>query len=175
MIDEIDKSDIDLPSDLLHLFEEGEFEIPELKRLQEKQAEYPISPHDEGEPIPIKNGQVRVARQAFPLVMMTSNEEREFPPAFLRRCLQLQMQPPSQNKLTQIVTAHFNSDGSYKTQMAELIEKFVQQRDSVEGNIAADQLLNTAYLLLKDIDPLHRDKKSLLNALWKSLSNLDNI
>jgi len=32
VIDEIDKSDIDLPNDLLHIFEEGEFEIPELKR-----------------------------------------------------------------------------------------------------------------------------------------------
>ncbi len=34
LIDEIDKSDIDLPNDLLHLFEEGEFEIPELARLE---------------------------------------------------------------------------------------------------------------------------------------------
>jgi len=36
LIDEIDKSDIDLPNDLLNLFEEGEFEIPELSRLPEK-------------------------------------------------------------------------------------------------------------------------------------------
>ena len=34
LIDEIDKSDIDMPNDLLHLFEEGEFEIPELGRLE---------------------------------------------------------------------------------------------------------------------------------------------
>jgi hypothetical protein len=33
LIDEIDKSDIDLPNDLLNIFEEGEFEIPELARL----------------------------------------------------------------------------------------------------------------------------------------------
>lgn len=33
LIDEIDKSDIDLPNDLLHIFEEGEFEIPELVRI----------------------------------------------------------------------------------------------------------------------------------------------
>jgi MoxR-like ATPase len=35
LIDEIDKSDIDLPNDLLNIFEEGEFEIPELARLSE--------------------------------------------------------------------------------------------------------------------------------------------
>lgn len=36
LIDEIDKSDIDLPNDLLHVFEEGQFEIPELLRIAEK-------------------------------------------------------------------------------------------------------------------------------------------
>ncbi|MEY3827794.1 MAG: hypothetical protein RLZZ148_2615 [Cyanobacteriota bacterium] len=36
LIDEIDKSDIDLPNDLLTLFEEGRFEIPELVRLKEE-------------------------------------------------------------------------------------------------------------------------------------------
>ena len=34
LIDEIDKSDIDLPNDLLHIFEEGFFEIPELERIK---------------------------------------------------------------------------------------------------------------------------------------------
>jgi MoxR-like ATPase len=38
LIDEIDKSDIDLPNDLLHIFEEGEFEIPELTRLPKDQS-----------------------------------------------------------------------------------------------------------------------------------------
>ena len=37
LIDEIDKSDIDLPNDLLNLFEEGEFEIPELARISEQE------------------------------------------------------------------------------------------------------------------------------------------
>ena len=41
LIDEIDKSDIDLPNDLLHIFEEGEFPIPELARLHKKKICYP--------------------------------------------------------------------------------------------------------------------------------------
>src|SRR5262249_51408118 len=37
LIDEIDKSDVDLPNDLLHVFEEGAFEVPELVRLADRQ------------------------------------------------------------------------------------------------------------------------------------------
>ncbi|MFM6433610.1 MAG: AAA family ATPase, partial [Dolichospermum sp.] len=42
LIDEIDKSDIDLPNDLLHIFEEGEFEIPELRRIADKIAQVEV-------------------------------------------------------------------------------------------------------------------------------------
>jgi MoxR-like ATPase len=171
LIDEIDKSDIDLPNDLLHIFEEGEFEIPELARLPEE--EHAISPHDDGKPISIKCGRVRC--EAFPLVMMTSNGEREFPPAFLRRCLQLEMQLPDKDKLARIVTAHLSPDSTRKAQLDKLIKEFINRRDLEKGDIATDQLLNVVYLALKDIDPLHRDRDELLNVLWKSLSNLESL
>ncbi|ETR64776.1 MAG: hypothetical protein OMM_15361 [Candidatus Magnetoglobus multicellularis str. Araruama] len=44
LIDEIDKSDIDLPNDLLNIFEEGSFEIPELSRIQQKQEHVFVFP-----------------------------------------------------------------------------------------------------------------------------------
>ncbi|MFM6814789.1 MAG: AAA family ATPase, partial [Dolichospermum sp.] len=46
LIDEIDKSDIDLPNDLLHIFEEGEFEIPELRRIADKIAQVEVQTAD---------------------------------------------------------------------------------------------------------------------------------
>ncbi len=171
LIDEIDKSDIDLPNDLLHIFEEGEFEIPELARLPEDV--YTISPHDKDDAVSIKRGRMRC--KAFPLVMMTSNGEREFPPAFMRRCLQLEMQLPDKDKLARIVTAHLSPDSKYESQLTDLIREFVKMRDLETGDIATDQLLNAVYFALKDIDPLHRDRKELLNVLWKSLSSLDGI
>lgn len=181
LIDEIDKSDIDLPNDLLHIFEEGEFEIPELARLpQTVQRILPydyVSDEDEqkndAQKILIKRGRVRC--DAFPLVMMTSNGEREFPPAFMRRCLQLEMQLPDKDKLDRIVTAHLNPDSKYKSQLTELIREFVKKRNSETGDIATDQLLNAVYLALKDIDPLQRDREELLNMLWKSLSRLGSV
>src|SRR5262249_6853717 len=46
LIDEIDKSDIDLPNDLLHVFEEGRYEIPELVRAAPKQPRVRVLPCD---------------------------------------------------------------------------------------------------------------------------------
>jgi len=170
LIDEIDKSDIDLPNDLLHIFEEGEFLIPELARLPEK--EYFI-PNEDDEKVLIEQG--RVHCEAFPLVILTSNGEREFSPAFLRRCLQLKMQSPDKDKLTRIVMAHLDFGLEYEEQVKELITEFVKLRDKKNKELATDQLLNAVYMVLKDVDPLRRNieefGKILLETLWKPLSN----
>jgi len=170
LIDEIDKSDIDLPNDLLHIFEEGEFLIPELARLPEK--EYFI-PNEDDEKVLIEQG--RVHCQAFPLVILTSNGEREFSPAFLRRCIQLEMEPPNKDKLTRIVKAHLDYDTEQEEKIKELITEFVKLRDKKNKELATDQLLNAVYMVLKDVDPLRRDIEGfgtkLLDTLWKSLSN----
>jgi MoxR-like ATPase len=174
LIDEIDKSDIDLPNDLLHIFEEGEFEIPELVRLREEEhAILPDKDDKDRKAIPIKHGQVSC--KEFPLVIMTSNGEREFPPAFLRRCLQLEMKLPDRDKLEKIVKSHLKDlidDGLViDNKVNEICAKFIDRRDNKKHELATDQLLNMVYLVLKDIDPLNRDKEDLLNAIWKSLSD----
>jgi MoxR-like ATPase len=78
LIDEFDKSDINLPNDLLNLFEEGEFEIPELARMAQQQEIYTVRTLD-GAVAQIPAGKVRCA--AFPLIVLTSNGERDFPAA----------------------------------------------------------------------------------------------
>jgi MoxR-like ATPase len=173
LIDEIDKSDIDLPNDLLHIFEEGEFEIPELTRLPKDQNIVELSPHqaEEGTAgIPIDRGRVRCTH--FPLVVMTSNGEREFPPPFLRRCLQLEMKLPDKAKLSRIVAAHLDMDLENQDRIDTLINAFVARRDKQKAEMTADQLLNAVYLVLKDIDPEHRypDRDALVDTLWRSLT-----
>jgi MoxR-like ATPase len=169
LIDEIDKSDIDLPNELLHIFEEGEFEIPELARLPEHQSEIYVRPSDDGSPVSIHQGRVRCS--AFPLVFLTSNGEREFPPAFLRRCLRLQIAPPNPEKLLQIVESRFELDAAQQRKIKELVEAFVQDRDYGQRDLATDQLLNAVYLTLHQIDPLQRDRQLLRDTIWKSLSD----
>ncbi|MBZ4330519.1 MoxR family ATPase [Corallococcus sp. AS-1-12] len=162
LIDEIDKSDIDLPNDLLHVFEEGEFEIPELVRLGEDANEVKVRPADEGEPVPIPGGKVRCS--AFPIVLLTSNGEREFPPAFLRRCLHLRISVPDEQRLRSIVEAHLGPEALAEAQ--PLISRFLAA--SKNEVLATDQLLNAIFMVtrLKEKDG---DQVSVIDALLKNL------
>lgn len=141
LVDELDKSDIDLPNDLLNVFEEGAFTIPELARLPEDQRVVHVGTDDgEGYRVPVERGHVQCA--AFPVVVVTSNGEREFPPAFLRRCVRLVIEPPTPQQLAGIVEAHLGEET--KAASEGLITDFLDRRD--RGDLATDQLLNAIYL-----------------------------
>lgn len=139
LIDELDKSDIDLPNDLLHVFEEGHFTISELARLPGDQPAAEVFTADGDHPVPVQRGQVTC--HAFPVVVITSNGEREFPPAFHRRCMRLDIKPPDATKLAAIVTAQLGEDAVSRAE--PILERFLQNRE--RGNIATDQLLNAIY------------------------------
>jgi MoxR-like ATPase len=140
LIDELDKSDIDLPNDLLTLFEEGEFEIPELSRIADSQPELSVATADGAGRVTVRNG--LIGCHAFPVVVMTSNGEREFPPAFLRRCLRLALLPPDSARLAEIVHAHLGPDAAARS--TELIHRFIDRAQY--GDLATDQLLNAIYV-----------------------------
>jgi MoxR-like ATPase len=145
LVDEIDKGDIDLPNDLLNIFEEGSYPIPELVRLATRQRDVEVGTADDG---PAGGGRAvivggRVRCDAFPIVVLTSNGERDFPPAFLRRCVQLDLPQPNADKLGRIVTAHLGPEA--KAKAADLVKQFLQHRE--RSVLATDQLLNAVYLL----------------------------
>jgi MoxR-like ATPase len=140
LIDELDKSDIDLPNDLLNVFEEGGFTIPELERLPKDQPVVHVMTADEETRVPVERGRVRCS--AFPVVIITSNGEREFPPAFLRRCIRLMIEPPGAEQLAEIVEAHLGEDA--REASADLVREFLERRN--HGDLATDQLLNAIYL-----------------------------
>ena len=164
LIDELDKSDIDLPNDLLNIFEEGEYEIPELSRLEQRAVAVRL--HESQDTTTIKEGRVRC--EAFPFVVITSNGEREFPPPFLRRCLRLDIQPPDKEKLSKIVRAHL---GEETAKAAEpLIAEFLKRRTS--GDIATDQLLNAIFLVTqKNVLTAQSEIDALKNILLRTLGS----
>ncbi|MEU6356910.1 MoxR family ATPase [Streptomyces sp. NPDC047072] len=137
LIDEIDKSDMDFPNDLLNVLEEGEFVIPELARLGRESQHVTTADRVEAE---IRGGEVACAE--FPLVVLTSNEEREFPMAFLRRCVRLEIGTPNHEQLARIVAAHLGttSADSAEARSALIAEFLTRQREL--GALANDQLLN---------------------------------
>lgn len=81
LIDEIDKADIDFPNDLLRELEEQKFTVTE-------------------------TGETIEAKQP-PIVVITSNSEKELPDAFLRRCIFYYLEFTSEEQLINIVNAHF--------------------------------------------------------------------
>lgn len=162
LVDELDKSDIDLPNDLLNVFEEGEFEITELSRLPDEQSLVTVRTHD-GEECVIERGRVRC--RAFPVVVITSNGEREFPPAFRRRCLQLTIQPPSAAKLRRIVAAQLG-DGAL-AENDHLLDDFVATRDVAD--VSTDQLLNLVFLASTGRRPSPQVRERLQQVLLRPL------
>jgi MoxR-like ATPase len=164
LIDEIDKASIDLPNDLLSTFEIGEYEISELVRIADTQHDVAVSTADvqvEDDPtrVTIHHGLVR-CRQ-FPLVIMTSNGERQFPLAFLRRCLTLEIEPPGLGLLTTIVEAQLGRE--IAVQASGLIERFHQRSMTKDGDLANDQLLNAIHLTCRN--ELDEDEKAELTEM----------
>jgi MoxR-like ATPase len=189
LIDEIDKGDIDLPNDLLHAFEEGNFEIPELMRIanKEKTKTFPNSvkvrtAYRDATELTYKENEWDVEKGLiqctnFPFVIMTSNGERDFPPPFLRRCLQLEIKEPEKPELEKIIRAHFDSEGTEEgkrisAEMMDLIDKFISKRK--EGELATDQLLNALYLLTRPQSPTEESAKNdLIRAVLQYLNRID--
>lgn len=170
LIDEIDKSDLDFANDLLNVIEDGTFDIPELQRLGKAEA---TVRDGTGKRRVIKDG--RITCTHFPFVVMTSNGEREFPPPFLRRCVRLSIEPPTQAELTAIVEAHLHTylDEAKRTEIAAMIKAFDSDRQQYD--LATDQLLNAIFLTVAVSGGGERtfDAKELENvraALYRPLS-----
>jgi len=104
LIDEIDKADIDFPNDLLLELDEQRFFIEEAGK--EIKAHQP------------------------PIVFITSNDEKELPDAFLRRCLFIYIEFPSPSQLVAIVNAHFPDSPPGLVESA--IDRFLELRQRME-------------------------------------------
>ncbi|HCT64975.1 MAG TPA: MoxR family ATPase [Lachnospiraceae bacterium] len=101
LIDEIDKADLEFPNDLLWELDKMEFHIPETKET--------------------------VKAKKRPIVIITSNAEKELPDAFLRRCIFHYIEFPSQELMEEIVKVHF--DNLDEKLLAQVIEAFYWIRD----------------------------------------------
>ncbi|MGV9270140.1 AAA family ATPase [Kitasatospora sp. NPDC003701] len=162
LIDEIDKSDLDLPSDLLEVLERGEFEIPELTRYHRKKVKVRLWADQETHLI--DGGRVHCSQ--FPFIVMTSNGERDFPSAFLRRCIRYNMPRLTQESLVSIVRAHLARID--ETETLALVTDFAHRLEAGE-HLAVDQLLNAAALLAHDGVPTGSQRTELQALLLQEL------
>ena len=128
LIDEIDKADIEFPNDLLLELDRMEFHVYE-------------------------TGETIKARQR-PIVIITSNNEKELPDAFLRRCFFHYIKFPDQDTMADIVDVHFPN--LKKDLLAEALNAFYKVRDvrGLKKKPSTSELLDWIKLLLaEDIPP----------------------
>lgn len=167
LVDEIDKSDIDLPGDLLTVFEDGGFDIPELARLAKEDPTVAIGTDDDPDAaVCITQG--RVQCRYFPVVVLTSNGERDFPPAFLRRCVRLHLDAPGPKKLARIVRRRLGVDIEGNEEYRELVRSFLDRAE--DGDLATDQLLNAIQLRLSGAWSAPDDRERFLATVMQHLT-----
>jgi MoxR-like ATPase len=168
LIDELDKSEADLPNDLLSLFEDGEFVMPELARVRTRTPQVTVHTADPNRTAEVAEG--RIGCRAFPVVVLTSNGEREFPPAFLRRCLQLEIQDPNVDQLAAMIANHLlDPDGVHRDR---LVAEFAAKAREL-GGLPADRLLDAVYLATSGAyRPDDVAWTRLVDALWRRLSTV---
>src|SRR5512134_653020 len=128
IIDEIDKADIEFPNDLLLELDRMEFYVYETRQL--------------------------VVARHRPMVFITSNNEKELPDAFLRRCFFHYIRFPDRETMEQIVEVHF--PGVQKRLVHEALSTFYQMREvpGLKKKPSTSELLDWIKLLLvEDIPP----------------------
>lgn len=164
LVDEIDKSDLDLPGDLLNVMEHGEFVIPVLARAKHD-GKFTVKGSDGSTYQVDEDGVIR--RRHFPVMVFTSNGERAFSPPFLRRCVRFAMPPADRKRLIRIITAHLSSDAAAAEQ--DEITTFAE-RLRKDDPLAVNQILEFVYLVTGDSPPGSASRKQLETILLQELS-----
>ncbi|MEC9197114.1 MAG: MoxR family ATPase [Pseudomonadota bacterium] len=146
LIDEIDKADIEFPNDLLQELDKMEFFVYE-------------------------TGQTIRAKQR-PIVIITSNNEKELPDAFLRRCFFHYITFPDAETMRKIVDVHF--PGIKSSLLTEALTQFYQIRETpgLKKKPSTSEVLDWLKLLLAEdlsADDLRRDGKSALPKMHGAL------
>jgi len=147
LIDEIDKADIEFPNDLLHELDKMAFHVYE-------------------------TGETITAKQR-PIIIITSNNEKDLPDAFLRRCFFHYIQFPDDATMAQIVEVHF--PGIKPRLLSAAMKRFydVRAMPGLKKKPSTSELLDWLKLLLvEDIDPetlKEADPKKLIPPLHGAL------
>jgi MoxR-like ATPase len=160
LIDEIDKADRDFPNDLLLAIESRRFLIKETGDL------------------------IQANDQAFPLIIITSNQEKNLPNAFLRRCIYHYIELPNQERLRKILTERF-TDAEQEV-IIKAVDRFQEVRTSQdetksegEKKVSTSELIAWFKSLLKYkpeeiIAKLNEDKLPHASVLLKSRTDLQD-
>lgn len=147
LIDEIDKADIEFPNDLLHELDKMSFFVYE-------------------------TGETITAKQR-PIVIITSNNEKELPDAFLRRCFFHYIDFPNEETMRQIIDVHFPKISTQLVNEALQIFFKLRQLPGLKKPPSTSELIDWLSLLMADDMPedilTHHDKSKAIPPLYGAL------
>ena len=128
LIDEIDKADLEFPNDLLWELDQMEFYIPETKET--------------------------IKAKQRPIVIITSNAEKELPDAFLRRCVFHYIEFPDQKQMEQIVRVHFGALDEHLVKQALAAFYWLRELRGIEKKPSTSELVDWLRALVAGgVDP----------------------
>ncbi len=149
LIDEIDKADLEFPNDLLWELDKMEFYINETKET--------------------------IKTKHRPIVIITSNAEKELPDAFLRRCIFHYIEFPDQKKMAEIIKVHFG-DIDRKLQ-EKALEAFyaIRKMDAIQKKPSTSELLDWIQaLMISGVDIKHlSDDMPFIGVLLKKNQDIE--
>ena len=116
LIDEVDKADLEFPNDLLWELDQMEFYIPETKET--------------------------IKAKQRPIVIITSNAEKELPDAFLRRCVFHYIEFPDQEQMEQILRVHFDKLDERLVQQALAAFYWIRELRGIEKKPSTSELVD---------------------------------
>lgn len=151
LIDEIDKADLEFPNDLLWELDKMEFYIHETRET--------------------------IKAKERPIVIITSNAEKELPDAFLRRCIFHYITFPDRDQMTEIVHAHFENLEENILKNALDTFYWIRSIKDVRKKPSTSELIDwIRALTISGIDPEHlREQLPFLGVLLKKDEDLEAV
>lgn len=151
LIDEIDKADLEFPNDLLWELDKMEFYINETKET--------------------------IKTKHRPIVIITSNAEKELPDAFLRRCIFHYIEFPNPEKMEEIVRVHYNN--VEEKLLAQAMEAFywIRELKEIQKKPSTSELLDWLQALMLSGIPIDKIKEEIPYAgvLLKKNQDIDTM
>lgn len=142
LIDEIDKADIEFPNDLLLELDKMEFFIPETKE--------------------------HIIAKERPIIIITSNNEKELPDAFLRRCIFHYIEFPGRETMKEIIKVHFPSIQTELMEKALAMFYSIRRIESLRKKPSTSELLDWIQVLIHSGETLESAKIPFAGSLFKS-------
>ena len=183
LVDEIDKAPSDLPNDLLRELDQGWFEINE---IQAGDGQASVKDGRYQQLLKRAMGDRNRPTHQKPLLVITSNAERQLPDPFLRRCIFFHLEFPGRAQITTVLRDHLTKDGKppapLEPWLESAVDTFERLRSPAEGLLkkpSTSELLDFGMVVMNGgaqlqdaVRRIARQIEAKRDIVWKDLPHI---